>query len=347
MNRFEHGGRTHNTKIKLDFSVNINPLGMPESVKKSLIDGIDNFSAYPDTDCTELVKKLVLHENIRAESIVCGNGAADLIYRIVYAVKPKKALLISPTFSEYEKALCEAGCEIEYCMLSEKNNFAPNDQLLDSITSDIDILFLCNPNNPVGNVIDTALMKMAADKCAEKNILLAVDECFMDFVSDGEMYSAKPYLNGRMVILKAFTKTYAMAGLRLGYALFGDEAFAEKIRHTGQCWSISTPAQLAGIAALNEKEYLTKSVELISAEREYMSSALKKIGFKAYPSATNFLLFRSDIPLEKKLAEQGIAIRSCENYRGLDERYYRTAVRLHNENETLVKALERITELYN
>ena len=344
MNRFEHGGAVHSPQIMLDFSANINPLGMPLSVKNALVDGVERFSLYPDTDCTELRKNLSAHEKIKAENIVCGNGAADLIYRIVYAAKPKKALLISPTFSEYEKALSEMSCDIDFYALDEKNDYAPDENLLERLTDDKDIFFLCNPNNPVGNVIDAVLMRQIADKCAEKSILLVVDECFMDFVADGEKYTAKRFMRENTVIIKAFTKTYAMAGLRLGYALFGSEAVAEKVKHTGQCWGVSGPAQLAGIAALGETEYVGKSVELVSREREYMLSAINKIGIKTYPSVTNFILFTSDIPLEKLLAEQGIAIRGCDNYRGLGKNFYRTAVRLHSENEALIKALERIVQ---
>lgn len=342
MKKYQHGGRIYDEKIKLDFSVNINPLGIPQSVKNILINNIDNFCAYPDTNCTRLINKISKHENINVENIVCGNGAADLIYRIVYAAKPKKALLIAPTFSEYEKALTETGCEIEYYMLSEKNNFLPDENILKKLADDIDIFFICNPNNPVGNIIEMDLMKKIADKCRQNNIILAVDECFMDFVADNDKYSMKSYLNENVIILKAFTKIYAMAGLRLGYIICGNSNFAEKIRHTGQCWSVSSPAQLAGIVALDEVEYCHKTIDLINYERKYLYSALIKIGFKVYPSSTNFLLFRSDISLEKSLAEYGIAIRNCDNYNGLDSRYYRISVCLHEKNEILVNALERI-----
>lgn len=342
MKKFEHGGKTNDSRIKLDFSVNINPLGMPRSVKNALINGIDGFSAYPDISCTELTEKLASHEKVNSGNIVCGNGAADLIYRIVYTVKPRNTLLISPTFSEYEKALSEVNCNIQFHCLNGKNDFALDEKILEQLTSETDIFFLCNPNNPVGNVIDTDLMKQITVKCTEKNILLVIDECFMDFVADGEKNSAKPLLNDRIIILKAFTKIYAMAGLRLGYALFGSQKLAERVVGIGQCWSVSTPAQLAGIAALDETEYVRESVGLVSREREYMSRSLKKIGFKVYPSVTNFLLFRSEIQLEEKLAEQGIALRGCDNFRGLDGHFYRTAVRLHSENEVLINALERI-----
>ena len=339
MNRYEHGG---NPTARLDFSANINPLGMPESVKRTLIDNIDSFCAYPDTDCRELTAKLSVYEGVGSERIVCGNGAADLIYRIVQAAKPRHALLISPTFSEYEKALYEAGCGVEYHALSPENGFALTESLLDCLTSDVDIFFLCNPNNPVGNIADAALIKRIIEACNDNNILFVVDECFMDFVPNGQAYSAKNYLSGRMVILRAFTKIYAMAGLRLGYALFSDASFAQTVRKTGQCWSVSAPAQLAGIAASDDTDYVRRTLALITAERGYMSSAIAGMGLTVFPSETNFLLICSPLPLADSLAAHGIAVRRCENYRGLDSRYIRVAVRTHSDNEALVRALERI-----
>lgn len=345
MNKFEHGGRAYDNAVKLDFTANINPLGMPESVKEALINGIDGFVAYPDADCTGLIKKLSAYEMIKAENIVCGNGAAELIYRIVYALKPKRALLASPCFSEYEKALTEFGCAVDFYRSSEKNDFLPDEDIIEMLSDGVDIFFLCNPNNPVGKTIEPKLLRRIADRCVEKEIILVADECFMDFVGQSEKYSIKPLWRDNMIILKAFTKIYAMAGLRLGYALFGSKNLAKSVKHIGQCWSVSAAAQLAGAAALDETEYRIKTVELIYHEREYLYSALTRIGFKVYPSCTNFLLFRSEIPLEKRLAAYGIAIRSCANYDGLDERYYRTAVRLHSENAALVEALEKITAL--
>ena len=148
MERFEHGGNA-NSDVLYDFSVNINPLGLPENVKKILIQNINIFSQYPDPECTNLIKKISGCENIPRKKIVCGNGAADLIYRLIYAVMPKRALLLAPTFSEYEKALAEVGCKIKYHYLCENENFQLTKRLLEDLQN-IDMFFLCNPNNPTG-----------------------------------------------------------------------------------------------------------------------------------------------------------------------------------------------------
>lgn len=335
-----HGGDIYSENVKYDFSANINPLGIPFSVKKELTDRINEFSNYPDVNCTALKNAIAEHENVNAEKIVCGNGAADLIYRIVQALKPKKSLLLAPSFSEYEKALLSVDSEIEYFFLDEKNDFKLNDKIFEKI-HDIDFIFICNPNNPSGNIISSEMMRKIINKCSQNNIYLVIDECFMDFVSDNEKYAVKTFENN-VIILKAFTKIYAMAGLRLGYLICSDENLTELIENCGQCWSVSVPAQIAGIAALKEKEYVKKTINLISEERRYLTEKLTDLGFKVYSSYANFILFRCNIPLDKILINEGISIRNCNNYHGLDERYFRIAVRTHAENEILTNSIERV-----
>lgn len=338
MERFEHGGNT-NSDILYDFSANINPLGLPENVRKILAENINNFSKYPDPDCTNLIKKISEYEKIPPEKIVCGNGAADLIYRLVYAVKPKRALVLAPTFSEYEKALAEVGCKIKYHYLRENENFQVTKRLLEDLKN-IDIFFLCNPNNPTGKIVEPKMLNEISRCCNRENILLIKDECFMDFVTDKEKCTL-PIQCGTVVI-KAFTKFYAMAGLRLGYAIFGDESLTDKVRHTGQCWGVSMPAQLAGAAALDEKKYIKRTIDLIENERNYLYNSLCDMGIKVYSSDTNFLLFFSKLPLSKLLKNEKIAIRSCDNFIGLNENYFRIAVKNHSENVILINALKKI-----
>lgn len=337
MKRFEHGGN-HSGDI-LDFSVNINPLGMPERVKKILAENTDKFAEYPDPYCTRLIRKLSEHEKISPENIVCGNGAADLIYRLVYALKPHKALLISPTFLEYEKALSENNCRIKFHALRESESFFITERILDDL-HDIDIFFLCDPNNPTGSLISRDLMKKIISRCTEENILLVIDRCFMGFT--GMIGDNSIFLNKNIVVLKAFTKIYAMAGLRLGYIISGSTELAEKVRNTGQCWSVSVPAQLAGIEALAGSEYIKRSVLLVKEERDHLCRELKRPEIKIYPSETNYLLLRCELPLDKLLLKKKIAVRSCENYRGLNENYFRIAVKNHSDNMRLVNAVNEI-----
>lgn len=338
----EHGGNTYKFKIKLDFSANINPLGMPENVKKAAADAIENSDRYPDPGCTVLRRKLSVYERIPMENIVCGNGASDLIYRIIAAVKPKNALICAPTFSEYKKALIQNGCNVAEHRLSENNNFNLTSEFADKITPKTDMIILCSPNNPNGEVITPYTMSIIIDKCAYTNTLVVCDESFMDLVVGGGKYTVKRMINSNIIIIKAFTKTYAMAGLRLGYGIFGDAEMAEKVRNSGQFWSVSVPALAAGEAASDEFAYVRISRKIIDCERRFLMEKLTEMGLMVYPSKANFLLFRCELPLDKLLLKKGILIRNCSNFGGIEKDHYRIAVRTHKENIMLIEAIERI-----
>lgn len=343
MDKYRHGGDIYSRKIKYDFSANINPLGIPENIKKSLTDSIDSFQNYPDTECRKLVKKISETEDIEQNKIVCGNGVSDLIYRIVAKFQPKKALLTAPTFSEYEKALRQSGAEIKYFLTDELTGFKPDMKILDYLTDDTDIFFICNPNNPTGNTIDRKLMEKIIERCSLKNIFLVVDESFIDFMADSGKHSIKKLADGKnIIVLRAFTKIYAIAGLRLGYAICGTREISEAIKNYGQCWSVSVPAQIAGISALENTDYIARTIETVSAERKFLTENLDSLGFGVFHSQVNFILIKSDLPLDKLLEQREIAIRNCENYIGLGQGYFRLAVRTRTENEALIKAIAEI-----
>lgn len=335
----EHGGDIFEREIMYDFSANLNPLGMPESVKNTLQKSISEWEKYPDPFCRSLVKKLSEQEDFSPENIVCGNGAADLIFRIVQTVKPKKAVVCAPTFSEYSKALTQNGSEISAYFLSEKNGFALDEKILEMLDESVQMLILSTPNNPTGRTIDGELLRQICEKCRANDIVFLCDECFIGFTENAA--HAEQFINPNVVVLKAFTKIYAMAGLRLGYALFGDVKLAEKVRRNGQFWSVSAPAQTAGEAALDEKFYLEKTLELVKKEREFLTEKLQSFGFKVYPSEANFILFYTKLALDEMLLSEKILIRNCVNFDGLEQGYFRIAVRSHEENSALVSAIER------
>lgn len=339
MIKSEHGGDVFEREIVYDFSANLNPLGMPERVKNALQKSISEWEKYPDPFCRSLVKKLSERENFAPENIVCGNGAADLIFRIVQAVKPQKAVVCAPSFSEYSKALTQNGSEISVYYLSEKNSFALDENILEMLDESVQMLILCNPNNPTGRTIDGELLSRICERCKANDIVFLCDECFIDFTENAD--HAEQFINPNVVVLKAFTKIYAMAGLRLGFALFGDEKLAESVRKSGQFWSVSAPAQTAGETALDEKNYLEKTLELIKNERDFLTEKLRNFGFKVYPSEANFILFYMKLPLDEMLLKEKILIRNCTNFDGLEQGYFRTAVRSHEENSALVSAIER------
>lgn len=227
MYTYVHGGDIYTASGKknlADYSANINPLGLPQSVKKAIVKSIAGCADYPDPFCRRLTEKLAGFLAVPGEYIFFSNGAADVLFKLTLALRPKKALLLAPTFADYEKALRSVGCGIDYYLLQEENNFEPQSDILRQLTPDIDFVVICNPNNPTGKLINKELLTEIIEKCQKLNIKILIDECFMDFVADENAYSMieKLQSNNNLIILKAFTKTYAMPGLRLGYCLTAD-----------------------------------------------------------------------------------------------------------------------------
>lgn len=339
-----HGGNIYKYGKILDFSANLNPLGMPEKVKEAARESIDAAEHYPDPDCQGLREALGEKERILADKIICGNGAAELIFLLAAALKPEKALLVAPSFAEYEQALKACGCQCRYYELKEKNQFCMQEAYLEALTDDTDIAFLCNPNNPTGALCSREFLDKVLDKCRKLGILLVIDECFLDFLEEKDRYTMKDRLpGGGLFILKAFTKIYAMAGLRLGYGLTEEKELLENMNILRQPWSVSVPAQAAGICALSETEYVKASVSYVKKERIWLEEQLTRYPFHVYKGSANYLFFGADrIDLKEALIPMGILIRDCGNYRGLEKGYYRIAVRTHEENMELIEALDKL-----
>lgn len=348
MDQIFHGGDVYSVPGPiLDFSANINPLGIPDGVKKAVVASVENCLHYPDPLCRKLRCALSEREGVLPDQIVFGNGAADLIFRLVQAVRPARAVVPEPTFSEYEFALQASGCAVEHHMLCREEGFSVTEQLLERLVPGVDLLFLCNPNNPTGKIIPPTLLLRLISRCQERGIRVVLDECFQDFLEQPHMYTLVPRLEEfpHVVILKAFTKIYAIPGLRLGYALSADPILVHEIERCGQSWSVSVPAQAAGLAALRETEYLRRTAELIPSERKRMIRKLRHLGMETADSEANYVFFRTPCPgLGEALAQKGILIRSCANYPGLDERDFRAAVRLPEENGKLLQEIQNWLE---
>ena len=347
MEQNHHGGEIYDKKISWDFSVNTNPFGLPEGVKNTLIRHIDTFALYPDNRCSSLITAIADYEKADRDYIICGNGASDLIFRLCYALKPGKAMVTAPAFSEYEKALREAGSQVEYCSLSEQDSFQVTEQLLNQLNESIDLLFLCNPNNPVGNLMPPALLEKIVAQCHRYHIFLVMDECFIEFIDEPEVYSLKKYLNhnDKIFLLRAFTKLYAMAGLRLGYGICSDIQLIKRMSAVGPAWNVSVPAQTAGIEALKEEAYRLKTKELIRVEREYLYNSLSSLGIKVFEPAANYIFFKCWDTLYEFLLHREILIRQCDNYNQLSREFYRIAVKNHEENVILIRKIAEFLDI--
>lgn len=328
----------------LDFSANVSPLGLPAGVAAAITNALPTADRYPDPLCRELRAALAGAEGVPADWILCGNGAADLIFRLALAVRPRRALLPAPTFAEYEAALQTVGCAVQRVFLREENEFAVTEEFIDAVTPETDIVFLCQPNNPTGQVTPPALVERLVRRCAECGAVLVVDECFLDFLPDRDAWTAKQLLRAapQLIILKAFTKLYAMAGVRLGYALCGDATLLEKMRGAGQPWAVSSLAQAAGLAALQETAYAGAVRALIAEQRPRMAAGLRALGLRVMDGQANYLLFRATPDFGEKLRRRGAVVRSCANYPGLDAAWYRTAVRTAEENTRLLQIMGEI-----
>lgn len=345
----KHGGDIYTAKELLqtdellDFSANINPFGVSASVRRAIENSIQELVHYPDPYCRSLRQALAQYHNVKPEHIVCGNGGADIIFRFVRAASPSRAIVPVPTFSEYGQALEECGCKVNYFEMPKPF------QLTDALEQEIsdgayDFLALCNPNNPTGSLIEPGLLYKILDTAKQRKITVLLDECFLDMAGDGYSMIAKTSSYPNLFILKSMTKLYALPGLRLGYGICADSEMVERVRNTGQPWSVSTPASAAGCAALQDEEYRLKFLTFLKEERQYLYNGLRRLGFRVWEPHANYIFFSAQgcVDLDKRLLKNRILLRHCDNYQGLDAEYYRAAVRTHSENEILLSCLQEI-----
>jgi threonine-phosphate decarboxylase len=369
-----HGGDIYRNKIKLDFSVNINPLGIFDEVRRALAESLGSVEAYPDQKAEELTEKLSKLIKIKPENIVFGNGASELLMAAVHAFTLKKILIPVPSFYGYEHAVKTSGAHMDFYIMRQEDGFELTEDFLQHITNDTDMLFIANPNNPTGKYISPELLEKILDKCEKNNVRVILDECFMELSDEPEIYSSlskfdktKQALFKNLLVLRSFTKTFAIPGLRLGYMVCADEIKIREIKCHLPEWNISSPAQAAGIAALDETEMLGGARRLIKAEREFLEKELTQMGFQSIPSRANYILFNlcagverinldnaktvkgktkesglENIDLYEELLKKQILIRDCSDYCGLSEGWYRIAVRSHGDNEKLIKAIEGV-----
>lgn len=344
--KFTHGGDIYRNKVDYDFSVNANPLGMPEGSREAAERGISLCVNYPDALGEKLCAAIAETEKIAARQVILGNGAAELIYAICRAIEGKvNGLLISPSFQEYENAVRSVSGNVMFCKLNEEDNFRLQTDFCSHITDETSVIFLCNPNNPTGNLTKRRLLEEIAERCEDTKTFLCIDECFLPFVEEEAQYTMKNRIESfpHLIVLRAFTKIYGMPGLRLGYALTSNIKFMERLQACIPPWNTSIPAQMAGLAALHDREYINRTRQLIKQEKEYLIRELSDVqGIKIYASEANYLFFKSRKDLQQLLLRKKILIRACGNYRNLSDEYFRIAVRTHGENKELVRRLKEV-----
>lgn len=330
----------------LDFSANINPLGMPDSVREAAQQAIAGCLHYPDPFCRALRRAIAARNAVTPQQVFCGNGAADVLYRLMLTLAPKKILLPAPTFAEYEEAARLVGSEIVRFPLG--SDLTVTQAYWDAVTPDMDLVVLCNPNNPTGLLTPKGLVKKGMERCAEVGARLLVDECFHDFLCEPEHSVLTDQLadNPHLILLRSFTKMYAMPGIRLGYCLSSDPQLVDRLYEAGAPWSVSGIAQACGIAAAQDTDFPRKTRAYVALQRAALKRGLEDLGLHVIDGQVNYLLFRNlCIPdLQRRLHDRGILIRPCANYHGLDDTWFRIAVRNETENFVLLHTLRQLKE---
>ncbi|MEE1229427.1 MAG: threonine-phosphate decarboxylase [Lachnospiraceae bacterium] len=349
-----HGGNIYKAARKLglaenqilDFSANISPLGLPDYIRKAMIESIEGTINYPDPECTALREAIANNDETRTDFIACGNGGADLLYRLAFGMKFQKVLLPVPSFVEYEEAFGTAGAKMKYYKMD--TDFTIRQDILDEITDDTDLLILCNPNNPTGILTPRDLILQILEKAERTGTYVLVDECFLEICRCEKDYTVKPYLDvfKHLMILKSFTKMYAIPGVRLGYLLSGNPEVIASVNRAGQAWSVSHIAQCAGVAALGHEVYKETVIYTVEKELKFMKEELDKLPLHSYDGAANYIFFQAPgvTDLDERLLEKGIMIRNCSNYVNLGNDYWRVAVKAHEENVRLIKALHEVLD---
>jgi len=378
-----HGGniykvfREKNIKEILDYSSNINPYGIPESLKSRIIENLEILERYPDPDYVELREKLANLNNVNLSDIILGNGATEIIFLFMKVINPKKILIVSPTFGEYERAVKAVGTsrnsidlscsddnknienkeiEIEYFELKESDDFKLNiGNLKNELEKKYDLLIICNPNNPTGKFLKLAQTEEILKECNKYDTKLFIDEAFIEFLADGMKESIINTEENKknLFVTRAFTKFFAIPGLRLGYGMYFDKELEKKISEKKEPWSVNNFAEMAGLTVLDDAEYIEKTLKWIAEEKIYMYEKLNKIsGMKVYETEVNFITGKIDEKLfsegvnvkilREKMFEQGILIRDASNFKFLDERFFRLAIKDRASNERVIEAMKEI-----
>lgn len=344
-----HGGDIYTNGILkgvelIDFSSNINPLGIPESFKNNINEALNNCTRYPDIKYREILKSLSCYTGVEEENFVLGNGAAEIIDLCIACFK--SILITVPSFAEYDIDGKKHGCKIEYSYLNKYDMSYNYEDILKKIKYS-QALVIANPNNPNGGVINKDKFKSILDFCEKENKTIIIDEAFIEFVGDNEKSFVKYIENYKCIfIIRALTKFFGMPGIRFGYGISKNKHLLESIREKQNPWNINCFAETAVKYVLKDKKYIEDSLTWINTERKFLISELKNIEFidKVFETNANFLLVKLKYIDCNKLydycLEKGILIRKCNNYRGLNEYYVRFAIKDHEKNTILINLLK-------
>ncbi len=338
----------------VSFSANVNPLGISPLLKTTLAEKIDAIMSYPDREYTSLRRKIADYVHADIENIIVGNGSTELISLFIQIRHPKKALILGPTYSEYEREVTLGGGHTRYYPLAEEHNFSLELQELEAeLTEDVDLLVLCNPNNPTSSAITRSDMRKILDICKQQGIFVMVDETYVEFAEDIQKITSVPltgYYNN-IIILRGISKFFAAPGLRLGYAICGNADLLKEINQRKNPWTINSLAAIAGEIMFTDEDYIKETRALIAAERARICRILETCRNVRYYSPTaNFILvkiLREDVTamdLFEAAIKHGYMIRDCSTFPFLNNRFFRFCFMAPELNDRLLEILLEVLQ---
>lgn len=333
----------------LDFSANINPLGIPDKLMALFSKELPQAIHYPDPDYHDLYHETAQYFSCNEKNLFLGNGAADVMYQWLKKLMPQKAVLTAPTFSEYENVLRRIKTDISYASLHHENQFDVTAQNLEPLLEKgTDLVVLCNPNNPTGRIIPSEEMDKILGLVHHYECQLVVDEAFIDFTEYKETQSLVPRIPvlPNVSVIRSFTKIFAIPGVRLGAVIAGNSSLVAQCKQEAVPWNINVMANVLHkyINTDDAEKYLVESRRQVALEREWLYDQLSALEpFSVVKSVANYLLVhwkdydRTVTELRDRLLQSGIVIRDCRNFVGLDQHWFRVAVKKRAENEKLIK----------
>jgi Histidinol-phosphate/aromatic aminotransferase and cobyric acid decarboxylase len=335
----------------INFSANVNPLGISKRLKDALAQNIDVIGRYPDRHYITLRKSIATYTGTDFNHILVGNGSTELISLVIQIKQPKNCLLLGPTYSEYERELELARCHIAHYNLKEHDDFQFNfTDFENKLSPTLDMIILCNPNNPTSTCIGKQDLEKLLNICKQYHILVMIDETYIEFAPQMENITAASFISryDNLVVLRGVAKFFASPGLRLGYALMGDLDLLNQINEQKNPWSINSLAEYAGTIMFSDEEYITKTRDFINTELDFMYQALKKLPkLKVYKPIANFILVRlkNETASGKDFFEfcikRGIMIRDCSTFHSLEGDYVRFCIMNTNDNRKLLACFEK------
>lgn len=333
----------------VSFSANVNPLGISPKLKETLAEHIDAITTYPDRDYTSLRSCMAEYAGTEPDNIIVGNGSTELISLFIQLEHPKKALVIGPTYSEYEREISLGGGTTLYYPLKEEDGFQLNvEDFIKHLNESIDLVVICNPNNPTSTCITAKEMRHILDACKQHDIFVMVDETYVEFADNMEKITSVPLTNyyNNIIILRGTSKFFAAPGLRLGYAVTGNRDLVKAINTRKNPWTINSLAVIAGEIMFRDQDYIAETKELIASERNRIYEILSAHpDFQVYRPSGNFMLVRL---LREDLTSQDIfdaairqcmMIRDCSTFPFLDNKYIRFCFMNHTDNDKLLNCL--------